>query len=75
MEGRNKVKYLVIVENAENNFSAYVPDLPRCVATGSTSVELQQNIRTGIALHLDGLRRDGLPIPEPQTQVEFVVAV
>jgi predicted RNase H-like HicB family nuclease len=68
------MRYLVVVEKAENNFSAYVPDLPGCVATGATAEETQRNIREAIAMHLEGLREDGLPIPEPQTQAEFVDA-
>ena len=68
------MKYLVVVEKAGNNLSAYVPDLPGCVATGLTSEEVQQNIREAIAMHLEGLREDGLPVPEPQTHAEFVEA-
>ncbi len=68
------MKYLVVVEKAQNNYSAYVPDLPGCVATGTTLDEVQENIRGAIALHVEGLRADGLPIPEPQTQAEFVEA-
>ncbi len=66
------MKYLVVVEKAEKNYAAYVPDLPGCIATGSTPEEVQTNIRSAIALHIEGLREDGLPIPEPQTQAEFV---
>jgi len=68
------MKYLVVVEKAENNYSAYVPDLLGCVATGQTPEEVQINIRAAIALHMEGLREDGIPIPEPQTQAEFVEA-
>ncbi len=68
------MKYLVVVEKAENNFSAYVPDLPGCVATGATHEDVQQNIREAIAMHIEGLREDGLPVPEPQTQADFVEA-
>ncbi len=68
------MKYLVVVEKAEGNFSAYVPDLPGCVATGMTPEDVQQNIREAVAMHLEGLREDGLPIPEPQAQAEFVEA-
>ena len=64
--------YTVIIEKAENNYSAYVPDLPGCVATGKTREETAQNIREAIAFHLEGLREDGIPIPEPQTAAEFV---
>ena len=64
--------YAVIIEKAENNYSAYVPDLPGCVATGKTKKETAQNIREAIAFHLEGLREDGMPIPESQTSAEFV---
>ncbi len=66
------MKYAVIIEKATNNYSAYVPDLPGCVATGKTREETAQNVREAIAFHLEGLREDGLPIPEPQTFAEFV---
>ncbi len=68
------MKYLVVVEKAGNNFSAYVPDLPGCVATGTTVEDTQRNIREAVAMHIEGLREDGLPVPEPQTQAEFVEA-
>ena len=64
--------YAVIIEKAENNYSAYVPDLPGCVATGRTRAETVRNIREAIAFHLEGLREDGIPIPEPQTSAESV---
>ena len=66
------MKYAVVVEKATNNYSAYVPDLPGCVATGKTREEVSHNIREAVAFHLDGLREDGTPIPEPQTSTEFV---
>ena len=66
------MKYAVVVEKATNNYSAYVPDLPGCVATGKTREEVSRNIREAVAFHLDGLREDGAPIPEPQTSTEFV---
>lgn len=66
------MKYAVIIEKAANNYSAYVPDLPGCVATGKTREETAQNIREAIAFHLEGLREEGMPIPEPQTSAEFV---
>ena len=60
--------YLIIIELAERNFSAYSPDLPGCVATGKTRAEVEQRMQTAIALHLKGLREDGLPIPEPVSE-------
>jgi len=68
------MKYLVVVEKAGNNFSAYVPDLPGCIATRATAEDVQQNIREAIAMHMESLREDGLPVPAPQTQAEFVEA-
>jgi len=58
-------KYAVVIERGPNNFSAYVPDLPGCITTGKTIEEIKANMREAIAFHLDGLREDGLPIPEP----------
>ena len=66
------MKYAVVVEKATNNYSAYVPGLPGYVATGKTREEVSRNIREAVAFHLDGLREDGTPIPEPQTSTEFV---
>jgi predicted RNase H-like HicB family nuclease len=66
------MRYAVVIENAGSNFSAYVPDLPGCVATGSTLVETEAAIREAIAFHLDGLREDGSPIPPPSSRVEYV---
>jgi predicted RNase H-like HicB family nuclease len=68
------MKYAVIIEAGEWNYSAYVPDLPGCIATGQTVEEVMRLIREGIALHLEGLREDGLPIPEPTTLAEYVEA-
>ena len=68
------MKYAVIIEAGERNYSAYVPDLPGCIATGKTVEEVKQLIREGIAFHLEGLREDGLPIMEPTTLAEYVEA-
>jgi predicted RNase H-like HicB family nuclease len=65
-------KFLVIVEKAENNFSAYSPDLPGCVATGETREEVDRNMREAIALHIEGLRKDILPIPESTSYAEYI---
>ena len=61
------MKYAVVIERASNNYAAYVPDLPGCISTGATREETERNIRDAIELHLDGMREDGLPIPEPRT--------
>lgn len=66
------MKYAIVIEKAENNYSAYVPDLPGCVATGETVKEVEQQIREAIAFHLDGMREDGQPIPPPKSHVEYI---
>lgn len=69
------MRYAIVIEKAESNFSAYVPDLPGCVATGQTIEETEQQIQEAIEFHLKGLREDGLSIPQPQSQVEYVDVV
>lgn len=66
------MRYAVVIEYADSNYSAYVPDLPGCVATGDTLAETEEAIREAIAFHLDGLREDGSPIPPPSSKVEYV---
>ncbi len=66
------IKYAVVIEQGENNLSAYAPDLPGCVTTGRTREEVERNMREAIELHLEGLREDGEPIPEPHTAVSYV---
>jgi len=66
------MRYAIVIEKAENNYSAYVPDLPGCVATGATVEETEAEIREAIEFHLQGMREDGLPIPEPASKVEYV---
>ncbi len=66
------MRYAVVIERAEANYSAYVPDLPGCVATGATIEEVEAEIREAIQFHVDGLREDGLPVPTGQSQVEYV---
>jgi predicted RNase H-like HicB family nuclease len=68
----NSMRYAIVIEKGEGNYSAYVPDLPGCVATGSSVEETERSIREAIEFHLDGLRADGLPIPQPTSQVEYV---
>ncbi len=65
-------KYAVVIEKGPNNLSAYVPDLPGCITTGKTLEEIERNIREAIELHLEGLREDGEPIPEPSTAVQYI---
>lgn len=59
------MRYLIIIENAGTNYSAYCPDLPGCVSTGDTIEETKQNMREAIALHIEGMIEDGEPIPQP----------
>ena len=66
------MRYAIVIENAGNNYSAYVPDLPGCVATGATVAEVEVEIREAIAFHVEGLREDGIAVPEPKSQVEYV---
>ncbi|MEX2315559.1 MAG: type II toxin-antitoxin system HicB family antitoxin [Pirellulales bacterium] len=65
-------RYAIVIEKASTNFAAYVPDLPGCVATGASVDETEKLLREAIELHLDGLREDGLPIPEPASVVEYL---
>lgn len=66
-------QYLVIIEKANNNYSAYLPDVPGCVATGKTREEARKAIEAALVMHFNGLMEDGLPIPEPAAQADFVV--
>jgi len=69
---KQRVRYAIVIEKAQSNYAAYVPDLPGCVATGQTREATEKQIRVAIELHLRGMREDGLPIPEPVSQVEYV---
>lgn len=66
------MRYAIVIEQAAANFSAYVPDLPGCVATGKTLEEAEANLRAAIAFHLEGLREDGLPVPPPISHVDYL---
>jgi predicted RNase H-like HicB family nuclease len=66
------MRYAVVIEKAEGNYSAYVPDLPGCVATGATVQEVEDEIREAIVFHLEGMRDDGLPVPPGESTVEYV---
>ncbi len=65
-------KYLIIIEKAEDNYCAFSPDLPGCVAAGDTPEETKQLMLEAIELHIKGLTDDGLPIPRPQSIAEYV---
>jgi predicted RNase H-like HicB family nuclease len=66
------MRYAIVIEKADHNFSAYVPDLPGCIATGSTISEVEAQLKEAIILHLEGMREDGIKPPAPQSQVEYV---
>lgn len=65
-------RFLIIIEKAENNFSAYSPDLPGCVATGATREAVEKNMHEAIQLHIQGMVEDDIPIPESQSFAEYV---
>ena len=66
------MRYAIVLEKTANNYSAYVPDLPGCVATGHTIEETEREIREAIEFHIEGLREDGLIIPQPESIVEYL---
>ena len=66
------MKYAVVIEKTPGNYSAYAPDLPGCVATGKTREEAAQRIREAIAFHLEGMKEDGILLPEPQVTTVLV---
>jgi predicted RNase H-like HicB family nuclease len=66
------MRYAIVIEKADGNYSAYVPDLPGCVATGATVAETSLQIRDAIMLHVEGMREDGVPIPPPSSQVDYI---
>ena len=66
------MRYAIVIEKAESNYSAYVPDLPGCVATGNSIEEVEAEIREAIAFHIEGLREDGSLVPAPSSQVEYI---
>ena len=66
------MRYAVVIEKAEANYSAYVPDLPGCVATGETVAEVETEIRDAIRFHIEGLQADGIAVPQPTSIAEYV---
>ena len=66
------MRYAIVIEKTQNNYSAYVPDLPGCIATGANLEEVETHIREAIEFHLDGLREDGTPPPQPSSHVEYI---
>ena len=68
------MRYAMIIETGQQNYSAYLPDLPGCVATGETIEEVRERMRGAIELHIAGMREDGLPIPEPTSLADYIEA-
>jgi predicted RNase H-like HicB family nuclease len=68
------MRYAVVIEKAGENYCAYVPDLPGCIATGATAKDAEDEIRSAIRFHIEGLREDGLPVPVPVSLAEYVHA-
>ncbi len=66
------MRYAIVIELAQGNYSAYVPDLPGCVSTGTTVQEVEDRIREAIQFHVEGLREDGQPVPPPSSRVDYV---
>lgn len=65
-------RFLIVIEKADSNYSAYSPDLPGCIATGTTREEAEQNMYQAIEMHINGLREDGLPVPESTSFAEYM---
>ena len=66
------MKYLIVIEKTSTGYSAYSPDLPGCIATGGTQEEVQREMKGAIAFHLDGLKEEGMDIPEPHSSSSYV---
>jgi predicted RNase H-like HicB family nuclease len=65
-------KYLIVIEQTESGYSAYSPDLPGCASTGASRADVEKNMHEAIAFHLEGLREEGQPVPEPHTYSAYV---
>jgi len=66
------MKYAVVIEKGENGYGVYVPDLPGCIAAADTKEEVKKLIHEAIEFHIEGLKEDGEPIPEPASSIEFI---
>ncbi|MGB0562308.1 MAG: type II toxin-antitoxin system HicB family antitoxin [Spirulinaceae cyanobacterium] len=66
------MQYLIVIEQTETGYSAYSPDVPGCISTGTTREDVEQNMREAILFHLDGLKSEGLEIPQPTTSSAYV---
>ena len=67
-------RYLVIIEKAQKNYSAFSPDVPGCIATGETREAAEREMHAALKMHLEGLKEDGLPLPEPSASVGYIEA-
>jgi len=68
------MNYLVVIERGDNSYGAYAPDLPGCAAVGATEEEVLRLVKEAISFHLEGLREEGLPVPQPRSHAEMVTA-
>ena len=68
------MRYAIVIERTATGFSAFVPDLPGCIATGATQSEVESEMKAAIRFHIDGLKEDGLPVPKPTSIAEYVEA-
>lgn len=68
------MRYAIVIEKTATGFSAFVPDLPGCIATGASQAEIEKEMRAAIRFHIDGLKEDGLPVPKPTSIAEYVEA-
>ena len=66
------MKYLIVVEKTDTGFSAYSPDLLGCVATGATEEETEANMKEAIAFHVEGLKEEGFPVPQPSAKSAYI---
>lgn len=71
-KGERPMRFAIVIEKAGNNYSAYVPDIPGCVATGETAAIAKGQLRHAIRFHIEGLQADGIPIPKPTSIAEYV---
>ncbi len=65
-------RYVILIEETSTGFSAYLPDLPGCISTGASREEVEKEIRAAVEFHIDGLREEGEPVPEPSTSASYV---
>jgi len=66
------MRYAIVIEKASGNYCGYVPDLPGCVATGKTQDDVRKRLRDAVQLHIHGLREDGLQVPKPEAEADYI---